>query len=276
MPPGACHVPRHRDVARRADDRMPLRGVPLERSARPAPAAVDPSSRWTAGRRCSSTRPPTFVSRRSPTTSRAWTPCSSPTATPTTSWGSTSCGGSTCIGGRRLPVYAAPATATELRRIFSYAFAPPAGPGGGVPELSTCTRSTGRSRSQGVAVQPVPILHGPQPILGFRIGRFAYLTDCNAVPAVVDGAAWRPRRPGARRAAPPSAPDALLARRGGGGRHADQRPPDLLHAHLPRPAACRDLRQPAGGHGARATTGSGHARRRAWPAAAATVGGGAA
>jgi phosphoribosyl 1,2-cyclic phosphate phosphodiesterase len=31
-------------------------------------------------------------------------------------------------------------------------------------------------------VQPVPIMHGPQTILGFRIGGFAYLTDCNHVP----------------------------------------------------------------------------------------------
>jgi phosphoribosyl 1,2-cyclic phosphate phosphodiesterase len=25
-------------------------------------------------------------------------------------------------------------------------------------------------------------MHGPQPILGFRVGGFAYLTDCNHVP----------------------------------------------------------------------------------------------
>ena len=29
---------------------------------------------------------------------------------------------------------------------------------------------------------PVPILHGQRPILGFRFGRFAYLTDCSAIP----------------------------------------------------------------------------------------------
>jgi phosphoribosyl 1,2-cyclic phosphate phosphodiesterase len=28
----------------------------------------------------------------------------------------------------------------------------------------------------------VPILHGRAPILGLRIGRFAYLTDCSAIP----------------------------------------------------------------------------------------------
>jgi phosphoribosyl 1,2-cyclic phosphate phosphodiesterase len=28
----------------------------------------------------------------------------------------------------------------------------------------------------------VPIFHGRRTILGFRLGRFAYLTDCSAVP----------------------------------------------------------------------------------------------
>jgi phosphoribosyl 1,2-cyclic phosphate phosphodiesterase len=85
------------------------------------------------------------------------------------------------LGGRRLPVYADGRTAAELRRIFSYAFAPPAVEGGGVPELSL-TEIDGGFEVEGLTVQPVPIFHGPQPILGFRIGRFAYLTDCNRVP----------------------------------------------------------------------------------------------
>ena len=37
----------------------------------------------------------------------------------------------------------------------------------------------------------MPLLHGEQPILGFRFGRFAYLTDCSAIPeasfALLDG-----------------------------------------------------------------------------------------
>ena len=37
----------------------------------------------------------------------------------------------------------------------------------------------------------MPIRHGPWQILGFRFGRFAYLTDCNDVPesslALLDG-----------------------------------------------------------------------------------------
>jgi phosphoribosyl 1,2-cyclic phosphate phosphodiesterase len=31
-------------------------------------------------------------------------------------------------------------------------------------------------------VQPVPIVHGARTILGFRVGGFAYLTDCSGIP----------------------------------------------------------------------------------------------
>jgi phosphoribosyl 1,2-cyclic phosphate phosphodiesterase len=34
----------------------------------------------------------------------------------------------------------------------------------------------------GVEIVPVPIFHGPRPILGFRLGGFAYLTDCSRIP----------------------------------------------------------------------------------------------
>jgi len=38
----------------------------------------------------------------------------------------------------------------------------------------------------GVRVVPVPLWHGSLPILGFRFGNFAYLTDCNRL----DDEAW--------------------------------------------------------------------------------------
>ncbi|MEZ5290433.1 MAG: MBL fold metallo-hydrolase [Vicinamibacterales bacterium] len=85
------------------------------------------------------------------------------------------------MNGRRLPMFANARTAGEIRRIFSYAFEPPAVPGGGVPDLSL-TEIDGPFHVLGLRVEPVPVLHGPQEILGFRVGRFAYLTDCNAIP----------------------------------------------------------------------------------------------
>ena len=85
------------------------------------------------------------------------------------------------LKGAHLPVYADADTGAELRRIFAYAFAPATGPGGGVPEL-TLTTIDGPFVVEGVLIVPVPILHGHRPILGFRIGTFAYLTDCSAIP----------------------------------------------------------------------------------------------
>lgn len=94
------------------------------------------------------------------------------------------------LSGRRIPMYADARTADELRRIFAYAFDPPAFRGGGIPEVSL-EPIDGPFTVQGVAVTPVPLLHGPLPVLGFRVGAFAYLTDCNAIPessyALLDG-----------------------------------------------------------------------------------------
>ena len=77
---------------------------------------------------------------------------------------------------------------------------------------SRCSGSAGRSRSGGVEIVPVPIMHGPRPILGFRIGSFAYLTDCSAHSRRVVAAARRRAHAGARRAARAAAPDALQRR----------------------------------------------------------------
>ncbi|MEP7116541.1 MAG: MBL fold metallo-hydrolase [Acidobacteriota bacterium] len=85
------------------------------------------------------------------------------------------------LSGQKLRVYADARTGAELTRIFAYAFSPATGPGGGVPDLALI-EIDGPFVIDGVAIVPVPILHGRQPILGFRIGNFAYLTDCSEVP----------------------------------------------------------------------------------------------
>ena len=77
-----------------------------------------------------------------------------------------------------IPAYADERTAEDLRRVFSYVFNPSAEKGGGIPQLSLTTID-GRFNVGSVGIQPVPIFHGARPILGFRFGSFAYLTDCN-------------------------------------------------------------------------------------------------
>jgi phosphoribosyl 1,2-cyclic phosphate phosphodiesterase len=68
-----------------------------------------------------------------------------------------------------------------IRRQFSYVFEGPLQEGGGVPQLSV-TEVAGSFSVGGIRIVPVPLWHGRLPILGFRVGNFAYLTDCNRLP----------------------------------------------------------------------------------------------
>jgi len=82
---------------------------------------------------------------------------------------------------RPVPLYGNAATLADLRRTFAYVFDPKSPKGGGVPELRLNTIvgpfCLGRS-----LVQPLTVLHGGRPVVAYRIGGFAYLTDCNEIP----------------------------------------------------------------------------------------------
>jgi phosphoribosyl 1,2-cyclic phosphate phosphodiesterase len=80
-----------------------------------------------------------------------------------------------------IPCFADEETLANVRRMFSYIFEPPQQRGGGLPQLVPF-RIAGPFTLGGVEVVPVPLFHGRLPVLGFRIGSFAYLTDCNRVP----------------------------------------------------------------------------------------------
>ena len=80
-----------------------------------------------------------------------------------------------------IPCYGDERTLSDLRRIFDYVFEPRAIPSGGIPEL-TLGRIAGPFSLGGIEFIPVPLMHGSRPILGFRIGAFAYLTDCSRIP----------------------------------------------------------------------------------------------
>ena len=80
-----------------------------------------------------------------------------------------------------IPAYADDRTVAELRRTFAYIFDPPSEPGGGIPQIDL-KPIDGPFSVGSIRVIPVPIFHGLRPILGFRLGNFAYLTDCNRIP----------------------------------------------------------------------------------------------
>jgi phosphoribosyl 1,2-cyclic phosphate phosphodiesterase len=82
--------------------------------------------------------------------------------------------------GGLIPLYATEGTAEALRRIFDYTLS---------PEATYPTRARvrvepldGPTSVHGVVFEPIPVRHGQIGIVGFRIGRVAYLTDVSAIP----------------------------------------------------------------------------------------------
>jgi len=81
-----------------------------------------------------------------------------------------------------LPIYANPVTAAALRERFAYAFADAFPFYGGKPDL-TLHEVDGPFAPFGREIVPVPVFHGRLPILGYRIGTLAYVTDAKTIPA---------------------------------------------------------------------------------------------
>ena len=80
-----------------------------------------------------------------------------------------------------MALYGDALTIADIRRLFGYVFDPASPKGGGLPQLELFTIA-GSFCLRRQEVVPVPILHGSRPILGLRFARFAYLTDCSAIP----------------------------------------------------------------------------------------------
>ena len=83
---------------------------------------------------------------------------------------------------RTMPCFADERTLADIRRTFSYAFDPATEQAGGVPRIELFT-VLGQFCIGGQEIQPVKVLHGARAILGYRLGGFAYLTDCSDIPA---------------------------------------------------------------------------------------------
>lgn len=86
-----------------------------------------------------------------------------------------------------IPVYCNKWTADEFRERFSYIFKQTQR-GGGKPKITLNTiteRMLGKSETISIGsmdILPVPLKHGELDVLGYRIGDFAYLTDCSLIP----------------------------------------------------------------------------------------------
>ena len=82
---------------------------------------------------------------------------------------------------QEMPVYAEPRVIRQLKQEFAYIFAEQKYPG--VPQVSLHPIEVDDQPFDvaGVAVQPLRALHYRLPVLGFRVGGFAYLTDANFI-----------------------------------------------------------------------------------------------
>jgi phosphoribosyl 1,2-cyclic phosphate phosphodiesterase len=80
----------------------------------------------------------------------------------------------------RMPCFGDAGTLADVRRTFAYVFNPPQ-EGGGVPKIDLFPLAGPFCLGRQTFV-PVPVMHGQLPVLGYRVGPFAYLTDCNAIP----------------------------------------------------------------------------------------------
>jgi phosphoribosyl 1,2-cyclic phosphate phosphodiesterase len=106
-----------------------------------------------------------------------------------------------------IPLYGNQQTLDTIRMRWSYMFQDPEFTQRhlNVARLGLCPVS-GPFRVGEVEVVPIPLLHGDAEILGYRVGQFAYLTDCSEIPdtsipllqgldtLVIDGLRQRPHR----------------------------------------------------------------------------------
>jgi phosphoribosyl 1,2-cyclic phosphate phosphodiesterase len=82
---------------------------------------------------------------------------------------------------RPMACYGDARTIDDVRQTFAYAFDPRTLKGGGLPQIVTF-EIAGPFCIGDCEIVPIPLFHGRRPILGFRVGGFAYLTDCNFIP----------------------------------------------------------------------------------------------
>lgn len=80
-----------------------------------------------------------------------------------------------------LTCYGDEQTLATIERMFPYAFDHHSSYISSKPQLHL-SRITGPFDLCGEQITPIPLFHGPLPVLGFRIQRFAYCTDCSVIP----------------------------------------------------------------------------------------------
>jgi len=81
---------------------------------------------------------------------------------------------------RDMQVYATERVQTALKREYEYVFTPPFYPGAPLIQLNTISKEE-KFVVEGIDIQPIGVMHGNFPVLGFRIGDFTYITDIKTI-----------------------------------------------------------------------------------------------
>jgi phosphoribosyl 1,2-cyclic phosphate phosphodiesterase len=83
---------------------------------------------------------------------------------------------------KHVEIYANHETANRIKQTFSYIFDENTFKGGGIPLVNMHEVDLKPFDVLGQKVIPIEYLHGPTKVYGFRIGDFAYMTDCSFIP----------------------------------------------------------------------------------------------
>jgi phosphoribosyl 1,2-cyclic phosphate phosphodiesterase len=78
-----------------------------------------------------------------------------------------------------IPLYGTAQVLEQIKKEFSYIFAPTKYPG--VPKVILNEISNTPFLIDGVQFNPIQVMHHKLPVLGYRIGDFTYITDANYV-----------------------------------------------------------------------------------------------
>ena len=90
--------------------------------------------------------------------------------------------------GGPIPCYGSEETLAIVCQAFEYAFIPTQ-IGGGKPVMHLIAVDA-EFEACGVRIQPVPVRHGSVRVLGYRIGDFAYVTDCSTYRGNLSNCCW--------------------------------------------------------------------------------------
>ncbi|MEM6453697.1 MAG: MBL fold metallo-hydrolase [Acidobacteriota bacterium] len=81
-----------------------------------------------------------------------------------------------------IPCYGPADVLDAIATTFAYAFTPPQQRGGGTPQVVLRPIDDATTLTLfGHEIMPIPAWHGKLPVFGYRIGPFAYMTDCNRI-----------------------------------------------------------------------------------------------